>query len=170
MIAPSDLNRKFRRGNTGLRDDGMVGKEIQVREMLRIDMNNMCCCCCMCISGRFLRPGALPCGHVPVYRKQFLLMPENAPGSKRFRVFLFDGRNIDPDRTCKQNFSENTEPSTRWNTMSIHVEKGDIRGIIGYSGAGKSTLIRLVNGLKQQTAENTVCERSSHRESRSSEH
>lgn len=35
----------------------------------RIDMNNMCCCCCMCISGRFLRPGALLCGHVPVYRK-----------------------------------------------------------------------------------------------------
>ena len=28
--------------------------------------------------------------------------------------------------------------------VSIHVEKGDICGIIGFSRAGKSTLIRLV--------------------------
>ena len=32
--------------------------------------------------------------------------------------------------------------------VSIHVEKGDIYGIIGFSGVGKSTLIRLVNGLE----------------------
>ena len=32
--------------------------------------------------------------------------------------------------------------------VSIHVEKGDIYGIIAFSGAGKSTLIRLVNGLE----------------------
>ena len=33
--------------------------------------------------------------------------------------------------------------------VSIHVEKGDIYGIIGFSGAGKSTLIRLVNQLER---------------------
>jgi D-methionine transport system ATP-binding protein len=32
--------------------------------------------------------------------------------------------------------------------VSVHVEKGDIYGIIGFSGAGKSTLIRLVNRLE----------------------
>ena len=32
--------------------------------------------------------------------------------------------------------------------VSVHVERGDIYGIIGFSGAGKSTLIRLVNGLE----------------------
>ena len=32
--------------------------------------------------------------------------------------------------------------------VSIHVEAGDIFGVIGYSGAGKSTLLRLVNRLE----------------------
>lgn len=32
--------------------------------------------------------------------------------------------------------------------VSVHVEKGDIFGVIGYSGAGKSTLLRLVNHLE----------------------
>jgi len=33
--------------------------------------------------------------------------------------------------------------------VSIHVEKGDIYGVIGFSGAGKSTLVRLVNQLEK---------------------
>ena len=32
--------------------------------------------------------------------------------------------------------------------VTIHVERGDIYGIVGFSGAGKSTLIRLVNRLE----------------------
>ncbi|MCI7125700.1 MAG: ATP-binding cassette domain-containing protein [Agathobaculum sp.] len=33
--------------------------------------------------------------------------------------------------------------------VSVHVEKGDIYGIIGFSGAGKSTLLRMVNQLEK---------------------
>ena len=32
--------------------------------------------------------------------------------------------------------------------VSLHIEKGDIYGILGLSGAGKSTLIRCINGLE----------------------
>lgn len=106
-------------------------------------------------------------------------MPENAPGSvKASGLFIYaenhrdrenlrspkiallrwGGRNIDPDRTCKQNLFRKIRDRPRVGDVSIHVEKGDICGIIGFSGAGKSTLIRLVNGL--ETADSgkvTVC-------------
>lgn len=36
--------------------------------------------------------------------------------------------------------------------IDLHVEKGDIYGVIGFSGAGKSTLIRCVNFLEKPTA------------------
>mgnify|MGYP003061163856 CR=1 FL=1 len=36
--------------------------------------------------------------------------------------------------------------------VSIHVEKGDIYGIIGFSGAGKSTLVRCINLLERPTS------------------
>ncbi len=36
--------------------------------------------------------------------------------------------------------------------INLHIEKGDIFGVIGYSGAGKSTLIRLVNDLESPTS------------------
>ncbi len=35
--------------------------------------------------------------------------------------------------------------------VSLHIEQGDIFGVIGYSGAGKSTLIRLVNDIESPT-------------------
>ena len=35
--------------------------------------------------------------------------------------------------------------------VSVHVEKGDIYGIIGSSGAGKSTLLRCLNLLETPT-------------------
>ncbi|MDF1510913.1 methionine ABC transporter ATP-binding protein [Robertmurraya sp. DFI.2.37] len=36
--------------------------------------------------------------------------------------------------------------------VSIHINAGEIFGVIGYSGAGKSTLIRMLNGLEIPTA------------------
>ncbi len=36
--------------------------------------------------------------------------------------------------------------------VSLHIEKGDIFGIIGLSGAGKSSLIRLLNRLEEPTS------------------
>lgn len=37
------------------------------------------------------------------------------------------------------------------NDVSLHVDKGDIYGVIGFSGAGKSTLIRCINLLERPT-------------------
>ncbi|AUJ29382.1 methionine ABC transporter ATP-binding protein [Liquorilactobacillus hordei] len=36
--------------------------------------------------------------------------------------------------------------------VTLHVEKGDIYGIVGYSGAGKSTLVRVINLLQRPTS------------------
>ncbi len=36
--------------------------------------------------------------------------------------------------------------------MTIHINQGDIYGIVGYSGAGKSTLVRVINLLQVPTA------------------
>lgn len=36
--------------------------------------------------------------------------------------------------------------------VSLHIQKGEIFGVIGYSGAGKSTLIRMLNGLELPTS------------------
>lgn len=40
--------------------------------------------------------------------------------------------------------------------VTLHVEKGDVYGIIGYSGAGKSTLVRTINLLQRPTNNGTV--------------
>ena len=40
--------------------------------------------------------------------------------------------------------------------VSLHVEPGDIYGIIGYSGAGKSTLVRTINLLQRPSKGNVV--------------
>lgn len=42
--------------------------------------------------------------------------------------------------------------------VTLHVEKGDIYGIVGFSGAGKSTLVRTINLLQKPTAGGVVVE------------
>ena len=37
-------------------------------------------------------------------------------------------------------------------SVSLHIKKGDIFGIVGGSGAGKSTLVRTINGLQKTTS------------------
>ncbi|ERI10262.1 methionine ABC transporter ATP-binding protein [Aneurinibacillus aneurinilyticus] len=55
-----------------------------------------------------------------------------------------------------QNVSKNYKtPSGTFQAVSpasLHVEEGDVYGIIGFSGAGKSTLLRLVNLLEKPDA------------------
>jgi len=36
--------------------------------------------------------------------------------------------------------------------VDLHIQRGEIFGLIGYSGAGKSTLLRLINRLEEPTA------------------
>lgn len=42
------------------------------------------------------------------------------------------------------------------NDVSLHIEKGDIYGVIGFSGAGKSTLIRCINLLERPTSGDVI--------------
>ena len=44
------------------------------------------------------------------------------------------------------------------NDVSLHIEKGDIYGVIGFSGAGKSTLIRCINLLERPTSGEVIVE------------
>ena len=89
----------------------------------------------------------------------FLLMPENAPGSVNASgFFIWEEETLIHIEHVSKTFSGKYGTVHALDDVSIHVEKGDICGIIGFSGAGKSTLIRLVNGL--ETADSgkvTVC-------------
>ncbi len=42
------------------------------------------------------------------------------------------------------------------NDINLHIERGEIYGIIGRSGAGKSTLIRTINGLERPSAGDVI--------------
>ncbi|EDS77765.1 methionine ABC transporter ATP-binding protein [Clostridium massiliodielmoense] len=40
--------------------------------------------------------------------------------------------------------------------INLHIQKGEIHGIVGYSGAGKSTLLRCINGLETYDSGNVI--------------
>lgn len=49
-------------------------------------------------------------------------------------------------------FNDGTQEIVAVDDVSLHIDEGEIFGIIGYSGAGKSTLVRTLNGLEQPTS------------------
>ncbi|GAE25465.1 methionine ABC transporter ATP-binding protein [Halalkalibacter wakoensis JCM 9140] len=52
-------------------------------------------------------------------------------------------------KNVSKTFVSKKSTVTALDDVSIHVQKGEIYGVIGYSGAGKSTLIRCVNMLEK---------------------
>lgn len=53
-------------------------------------------------------------------------------------------------------FKSGNEEVNALNGVNLHVEKGEIYGVIGSSGAGKSTLIRCVNLLERPTSGSVI--------------
>ncbi len=47
---------------------------------------------------------------------------------------------------------KNGHSVTAVDDVSLHVDRGEVYGVIGFSGAGKSTLIRMINGLERPTS------------------
>ena len=45
-------------------------------------------------------------------------------------------------------FHQKKRTITAVKDVTIHIQEGDIYGIVGYSGAGKSTLVRVINLCK----------------------
>lgn len=49
-------------------------------------------------------------------------------------------------------YDTGTKEVTALDDVNLHIEKGEIYGVIGFSGAGKSSLVRCVNLLERPTA------------------
>src|SRR5699024_5904050 len=49
-------------------------------------------------------------------------------------------------------YKRNNEETVALDDVNLHIEEGDIFGVIGFSGAWKSTLIRLINYLERPTS------------------
>ena len=55
-------------------------------------------------------------------------------------------------RHIVKRFESKAGTVTAVNDVSLHIEKGEVFGIIGFSGAGKSTLVRRINLLERPTS------------------
>ena len=81
----------------------------------------------------------------------FLLMPENEPGSVNASgFFIWEEETLIQIEHVSKTFSGKYGTVHALDDVSIHVEKGDICGIIGFSGAGKSTLMKVLTGIYQK--------------------
>ena len=56
------------------------------------------------------------------------------------------------------NFKQKNQVLQAVKNVSLHIETGEIFGIVGGSGAGKSTLVRTINGLQKPTAGSVLVE------------
>lgn len=56
------------------------------------------------------------------------------------------------DQVCKRYQHRDKSWFTAVAPLSLHIEQGEIFGLMGYSGAGKSTLLRLINLLERPDA------------------
>ncbi|GGH11471.1 methionine ABC transporter ATP-binding protein [Paenibacillus segetis] len=52
----------------------------------------------------------------------------------------------------KVSFETGSQSVVAVQDVSLHVDRGDVYGIVGYSGAGKSTLVRVINLLQRPTS------------------
>ena len=59
-------------------------------------------------------------------------------------------------RNVSKTFTSSSKDVRAVCDVSLHIEKGDIYGIIGLSGAGKSTLVRCINLLEKPTSGNVI--------------
>lgn len=59
---------------------------------------------------------------------------------------------IDLDHVSVEFDGTNGQKVVAVNDVTLHVEKGEIFGVVGYSGAGKSTLVRTINQLQKTTS------------------
>ncbi|MBK0041608.1 MAG: methionine ABC transporter ATP-binding protein [Leuconostoc pseudomesenteroides] len=53
-------------------------------------------------------------------------------------------------------FHQKKRTITAVNNVTVHVNRGDVYGIVGYSGAGKSTLVRVINLLQEPTSGSVI--------------
>lgn len=53
-------------------------------------------------------------------------------------------------------FHQKRRTITAVNNVTVHVNRGDVYGIVGYSGAGKSTLVRVINLLQEPTSGSVI--------------
>lgn len=69
-----------------------------------------------------------------------------------FLFYLKKGDNMIDIKNLSKTFETNSGKIKALDNISLHINRGDIFGVIGLSGAGKSTLLRCINMLEKPTS------------------